>query len=80
MFVTRPVAVLAANSRTSLILIHSVPCWILLGLVSDVAFCSLLYLEDDDAGLDVVPLDYESELWSDRLIPHLLLLGHVLLP
>ena len=23
------------------------------------------YLEDDDAGLDDVPLDSESELWSD---------------
>ena len=22
-------------------------------------------LEDDDAGLDDVPLDFESELWSD---------------
>ena len=24
-------------------------------------------LEDDDAGLDVVPLDSESELWSDGI-------------
>ena len=24
-------------------------------------------LEDDDAGLDDVPLDYESELWSDGI-------------
>ena len=35
---------------------------ILLGFFSAVAFFSLVCLEDDDAGLDVVPLDSESEL------------------
>ena len=40
---------------------------ILLGFVSAVAFFYLVSLEDDDAGLDVVPLDSESELRSDGI-------------
>ena len=37
-------------------------------------------LEDDDAGSDDLPLDSESELLSDGMIPHILLLVHVLIP
>ena len=59
-----PIAVLAENSRTSFIFnsLCSLPNFVTLVFASAVAFCCLDSLEDDDAGLDDVPLDSESEL------------------